>query len=86
MADSQNKPKLSSAETLESELSKLQAAYDAEMASFFDLLQRISVAEKQGADAASLELKLAVVQRDRRAIGDEISLKLQEIRDVSPQP
>ena len=82
MADSQNKPKLSSAETLESELSKLQAAYDAEMASFFDLLQRISVAEKQGADAASLELKLAVVQRDRRAIGDEISLKLQEIRDV----
>jgi hypothetical protein len=63
-------------------LSKLQAAYDAEMASFFDLLRRISVAEKQGADAASLELKLAVVQRDRRAIGDEISLKLQEIRDV----
>ena len=86
MADSQNKPKLSSAETLKSELSKelaqLQAAYDAEMASFFDLLRRISVAEKQGADAASLELKLAVVQRDRRAIGDEISLKLQEIRDV----
>lgn len=46
MADAKNRQKLSSAEKLESELSKelaqLQAAYDAEMASFFDLLGRIS--------------------------------------------
>lgn len=83
MADSQNKPKLSSAETLESELSKLQAAYDAEMANFLDLLGRISDAEKQGVDAASLERKIAVVQRERRAIGEQISHKLQELRDVA---
>ncbi len=86
MADSQNKPKLSSAETLKSELSKelaqLQAAYDAEMANFFDLLGRISDAEKQGVDAALLEQKIAVVQRERRAIGEQISNKLQELRDV----
>lgn len=77
---------MSSTKILKSQLSKdlaqLQAAYDAEMVKFLDLLQRISDAEKQGMDAASLERKIAVVQRARRAIGDEISLKLQEIRDV----
>ena len=77
---------VSSTKILKSQLSKdlaqLQAAYDAEMVKFLDLLQRISDAEKQGEDAASLERKIAVVQRARRAIGDEISLKLQEIRDV----
>ena len=81
---------MSSTEKLKSQLSKdiaqLQAAYDAEMVKFLDLLGRISDAEKQGVDAASLERKIAVVQRGRRAIGEQISHKLQEIQDADGPP
>lgn len=80
--------KLSSAETLESELRKelgqFEAAYDAEMIKFLDLQQRIDAAKKleYQEEVASLERIIAVVQRDRRAIGEQISNKLQELRDV----
>ena len=70
---------------LASKLEQLQAAYDAEMLKFMDLPRPVAEATKLGrgvAETALLDRELDVVQRSRRDIGEKISHKLQELRDV----
>ena len=70
---------------LAAKLELLQAPYDAEMPKFMDLQRRVAEATKLGrgvAETALLDRELDVVQRSRRDIGEKISHKLQELRDV----
>jgi len=72
--------------TISSEIERLDALYDVEMAKYLDLAKRIRHAQKIGAGAddttRALERDLAIAQKNRRTIGDQASCKRQELRDV----
>ncbi len=72
--------------TISAEIERLDALYDTEMVKYMDLTERITRAQKIGAghdDAThAMECDLEIVQKTRRAIGDQASYKRQELRDV----
>jgi hypothetical protein len=71
---------------IRAEIERLDALYDAEMVKYIDLERRIEQAKRVGngvgEDTGLMVRELTVVQKTRRDIGDQASMKRQELHDV----